>query len=115
MLWGGIFERRKREKREREILSQVWDIRWCGRCQIAGRRVTYNGAQHVTGQSSATSSSHPSFPHLQPATIALPRGETISKFIKPRPSFPLSHKRPWPSLVRHQLISNGIKEKKNKH
>jgi hypothetical protein len=27
MLWGGIFERRKREKREREILSQVWDIR----------------------------------------------------------------------------------------
>jgi hypothetical protein len=58
-------------------------------------------------------SSHPSFPHLQPAILAPPRGKTISEIMEPQPSFSLV--RPWPSQVRNLTTQeSAISNDKNK-
>lgn len=107
MLWGGRFERRKRKKKKEKkrnsltglghqvmwtlpkakVLAVEWRTNiWCTACYGA----LGNHQQHPPKVLLGLASSHPSFPHLQPAILALPRGETISKFMKPQPSFPTS-------------------------
>ena len=66
------------------LRSETKNVHWCTVWYGWG---SSSAASRSTPRVLGLISSHPSFPHLQPAILAPPRGRTISKIMEPQPSF----------------------------